>query len=131
VGDQFGFTKLVVGDLDKSAAFYSHVFGVKEQYRVHADICGREIDEILFETATPGGATFVLLRYADSPAPSSDEVILGFITEDVDGVCARAMDAGGSVTREARDQPEHGVRVAFVADVEGHLIEVVQPLGHN
>jgi predicted enzyme related to lactoylglutathione lyase len=126
--DHFGFTKLVVADLDKCAAFYSQVFGVKEQYRVHADICGREIDEILFEATAPGGASFVLLRFAGAISPSSEEVILGFIADDVDAVCARVAEAGGSVAQEAREQPEHGVKVAFVTDVENHLIEVVQLL---
>jgi predicted enzyme related to lactoylglutathione lyase len=34
--------------------------------------------------------------------------------------------AGGRVTDPIRAMPEHRVRVAFVRDVEGHLIEVVQ-----
>ena len=61
----FGFTKLVVADLDGSAAFYATVFGMVEQRRVHAEIAGRAIDEILFSNTAPGAATFVLLRFAD------------------------------------------------------------------
>jgi hypothetical protein len=34
--------------------------------------------------------------------------------------------AGGSVVDPIRALPEHRLRVAFVKDVEGHLIEVVQ-----
>jgi predicted enzyme related to lactoylglutathione lyase len=126
--DHFGFTKLVVADLDKSVAFYTQVFGVEEQHRVHAEIAGREIDEILFAPTAPGASTFVLLRYTDRSVPSNDEVIVGFITDDVDAVCARVVDAGGSIAQVAGEQPEHGVKVAFVTDVEGHLIEVVQLL---
>ncbi|GMU78057.1 MAG: hypothetical protein AMXMBFR46_08540 [Acidimicrobiia bacterium] len=124
----FGFTKLVVADLEASAAFYRDVFGVTEQYRVHADIAGREIDEILFEATAPGGSTFVLLRFVDTAAPASGEVIIGFVTDDLDGVFARATEAGGSVHEAIHDSPDHGVRVGFLADPEGHLIEVVQPL---
>jgi predicted enzyme related to lactoylglutathione lyase len=126
--DHFGFTKLVVADLEKSAAFYTAVFGLREQYRVSSDIAGRGIDEILFEATAPGAATFVLLRFAGTTAPSGDELILGFITDDVDGVMTRAVEAGGAVAQAPREQAEHGVKVGFVTDVEGHLVEVVQLL---
>jgi predicted enzyme related to lactoylglutathione lyase len=38
----------------------------------------------------------------------------------------RAKDAGGELVDPIRDNPDHGVRVAFVSDIEGNLIEVVQ-----
>jgi predicted enzyme related to lactoylglutathione lyase len=120
---------LVVADLDACAAFYTDVFGVREQYRVHDDIAGRVIDEILFESTAPGGGTFVLLRFTDAAtAPSSDGVVLGFVTDEIETLFTRAVDAGGSVVEDIHDAPEHGVRVGFLADVEGHLIEVVQLL---
>lgn len=126
--EHFGFTKLVVADLEASARFYSDVFGFKESGRVRADIAGRGIDEIMFHPTTPGGSTFVLLRFDDRSSPSADEVILGFISPDVDDVIARATAAGGGVAQEPVPQPAHGVKVGFVTDNEGHLIEVVELL---
>lgn len=126
--NHFGFTKLLVDDLDRAAAFYTEVCGVKEQYRVESEIGGRAIREILFEATAPGAATFVLLKFVDAPKPSNDEVILGFITDDVDAFCERALAAGGSLVETPRAQPKHGVKVGFVRDVEGHLIEVVELL---
>ena len=124
----FGFTKLVVADLEKSTAFYKSVCGLVEQARVDDKIAGRAISEILFNPATPGGATFVLLAYPDAPKPASGEVILGFATDDVDAFVARVRAAGGAVAEEAASRPDHGVRVAIVKDIEGHLIEAVQML---
>ena len=126
--DQFGFTKLLVVDLDKSAAFYSEVFGLKETARIESEIGGRALDEILFSPTSEGAGTFVLLKFHDATAPSANEVILGFVTPDVDSLTERAIAAGGSVVREALDYPELRVKVAFVADIEGHLIEVVQQM---
>jgi predicted enzyme related to lactoylglutathione lyase len=126
MGAHFGFTKLVVMDLDAAAVFYTEVFGVEEQYRVHAEIAGRVIDEILFKATAPGAATFALLRFADQRSASHDEVILGFITTDIDTLFAKAVNAGGAVAQAAESQPEHGVRVGFLRDPEGHLIEVVE-----
>ena len=126
--NHFGFTKLVVADLDRCATFYAEVFGLTEQARVTADIDGRRIDEIMYEPTAAGGASFVLLRFPDLASPGADGVIPGFVTDDAAGVVERTVAAGGSVVEGVRDRPEHGVRVAFVADVEGRLIEVVELL---
>jgi lactoylglutathione lyase len=124
----FGFTKLLVTDLEASSSFYQSVFGLRESTRIHSAIGDRTIDEILFDPQVEGGATFVLLKYEDVAKPSSDEVILGFLTSDLDGVLARSVEAGGAVAQPAAPRAEHGVNVAFVTDNEGHLIEVVEPL---
>jgi predicted enzyme related to lactoylglutathione lyase len=124
----FGFTKLVVADLERSAAFYAAVFGLVETGRVEAAIAGRKISEILFAPSAPGGATFVLLTYVGTENPAADEAILGFQTSDIDALVARAQAVGGSLHEAPRTVSEMRIRVAFVKDVEGHLIEVVQPL---
>lgn len=125
---QLAFTKLLVDDLEKTAAFYTSVCGLVETGRVEAEIAGRKISEIIFSAAFQGAATFVLLKFLDAPKPTNDEVILGFVTDDVDAFVARAEAAGGSVVQAPHDNVEHGVKVGFVTDVEGHLIEVVQML---
>jgi catechol 2,3-dioxygenase-like lactoylglutathione lyase family enzyme len=76
----FGFTKLVVGDLDRCAAFYSEVFGLREQNRVHDEIAGRPIDEILFQATAPGGGTFVLLRFADMTSTGSSPTRASYVS---------------------------------------------------
>ena len=127
-GTMFSFTKLLVNDLEKTAAFYKTVAGVTEQHRVESRIGGRAISEIIFDPPYQGAASFVLLKFLDAPKPTNDEVILGFITDDVDGFVERAGANGGTIVETPVDQPQHGVRVGFVTDVEGHLIEVVQLL---
>jgi len=71
----------------------------------------------------------VMLKYVNRPAPPIGEVLLGFITPDLAALLKRVSASGGKVVQEARDMPEHGVRVAFVTDPEGHMAEVVQLLG--
>ncbi|ATB32265.1 VOC family protein [Melittangium boletus] len=125
---KFGFTKLLVDNLEASAAFYKSVCGLVETRRVDATIAGRNIREILFAPGHEGGATFVLLKFLDAPKPTTDEVILGFMTDDIDAFVERAKAAGGAVAQSSSTTVEHGLKVAFVTDVEGHLIEVVQLL---
>jgi predicted enzyme related to lactoylglutathione lyase len=127
--DHFGFTKLLVHDLDKAAAFYKAVAGLTEMARVDAEIGGRPISEIIFNATGQGAATFVLLKFLDAPKPTNDEVILGFQTEDVAAFVGRAVDNGGTLVEQPYDNVAHGVKVGFVTDCEGHLIEVVQLLG--
>ena len=124
----FGFTKLVVADLDAAAAFYTTVFGFTEIGRVSAAIAGRPIDEIMYAPTAPGGSTFVLLRFADQATPAQHEVILGLIVTGLDACFARAVGAGGAVAQAPVDMTDHGMRVGFLTDPEGHLIEVVEPL---
>jgi len=126
--DHFSFTKLLVDDLEATAAFYKSVCGLTELARVDSAIEGRQISEIMFNATGEGAATFVLLKFVGAPKPHNDEVIIGFMTPDVEAFVQRAVAAGGSVAEEVKSMPEHGVRVAFVRDVEGHLIEVVQLL---
>lgn len=124
----FGFTKLLVTDLEASAAFYTAVCDLQELARVESTIGGRPISEIMYQPTGEGAGMFVLLQFTDQPAPGSEEVILGFQTTDVEAFIERALAAGGSLVEPVKDMPEHGVRVGFVADNEGHLIEVVELL---
>lgn len=124
----FGFTKLIVQDLEKSADFYKEVCGLTELARVSAAVNDRKIEEIMFNPTGPGTATFVLWKWLDREANVTDETILGFQTADIAAFVDRTRAAGGKVVQEIVPMPEHGVKVAFVTDPEDHLIEVVELL---
>jgi lactoylglutathione lyase len=123
-----GFTKLVVDDLDKVAAFYGSVCGLVEEGRGEDQIAGHPIQELYFKSDPPGTGTFTLTRFVDAPARSKPGVILGFVTDDINAFVERAQAAGGGVEQEAHPRPEFGVKVAFVTDTEGNLLEVVELL---
>lgn len=128
----FSFTKLVVNDLEKMARFYDEVYGFKQLQRVKAQVQQEPIDEIIMGPPGQQGPTMteslVLFKFVNRPKVPIGEVILGFITPDLAALIGRVRANGGSVVQEAMDLPEHGVRVAFLTDPEGHLTEVVQLL---
>lgn len=124
----FGFTKLIVQDLEAMATFYKDVAGLTESGRVQAMVGERAIDEIMFNATAEGGSTLVLFKFLDRTAPATEEVILGFITPDLEAFVERTKAAGGAIVTEIETQAEHGVKVAFVKDPEGHLLEVVELL---
>jgi predicted enzyme related to lactoylglutathione lyase len=125
---QFSFTKLLVDDLDRTAVFYQSVCGLVEHMRFDSTINGRPIREITFLPTYPGGGSLTLLKFMDTTTPTNDELILGLTTNDLDAFVERVNAAGGTVTDPIRAMPEMNLRVAFVQDIEGHLIEVVQLL---
>jgi catechol 2,3-dioxygenase-like lactoylglutathione lyase family enzyme len=127
--EHFSFTKLGVCDLEKTAAFYREVCGLVEWQRVqseHSASSGGPMREISFYPTAAGGGSLTLIHYPDAPGPVHGELILGFTTPDLDAFLARAERAGGRIARTITEMPEHGVRVAFVLDPEGHKLEVVQ-----
>lgn len=121
-----GFTKLVVDDMDKMSKFYGAVCGLIEEGRAEDLIGGRPIGEVYFRSDPPGTGTFTLTKFLDVSKPMSEGVILGFIAEDIDQFVEKAVAAGSTVIEPAHPRPDHGVKVAFVRDLEGNLIEVVE-----
>ena len=121
-----GFTKLVVGDLDKMSSFYRSVCGLIEEGRDEDKIGDRTFREVFFRSDPPGTGTFVLLQFVGCPRPAGQGVLLGFVADDIDRFMERAVAAGAAVIEAAHPRPEHGVKVAYATDIEGNLIEVVE-----
>ena len=57
------FTKLIVGDVDKMAAFYGEVFGLKPIERIQSEIGGDRIDEILLGVLREDGLVQPLIAH--------------------------------------------------------------------
>lgn len=122
----FGHIKLAVDDIDRCAAFYREVCGLVELGRAEAIMDGRAGTEVMFAPTAEGGPMLILVKFHDMSALRGAGVLLGFRTADLEAFCARAQAAGGRVTQGITSVPEHGVEVAFVADVEGNVLEVLQ-----
>jgi len=127
---RFGFTKLVVDDEEKLAVYYEEVYGLSPAQRLQGDAggLGEPFREIILG---PGGElspdeSLVLFKFVDRAAPRDQESILGFITENLDALVERIQANGGSLAGPLRSLPEHGVRVVFSTDPEGHLCENVE-----
>jgi len=123
----FSFTKLVVHDLEKAAAFYRDVYGLHAVQRVQAEIGSEAIDEIML-SHDPNAAfgSLVLLKFLPRPAAQPGESILGFVTDDLPALLDRVRAAGGRIHAPIKAMPELKLRVAFATDPEGHLAEIVQ-----
>jgi lactoylglutathione lyase len=122
------FTALVVEDLDKMSAFYAAVCGLVEARRAEQDIAGRRVEEVIFDSDPPDTGNFVLIKFLDSVKRSNQDVILGFVTDDIVAFVDRVRKAGGAVLREPYVNVSQGLKAAFITDVEGNVIEAVEIL---
>jgi lactoylglutathione lyase len=113
------FLKFTVSDLPAMEAFYEKAFGLTVQKRLDN---GSNIELIL---TNPKGLDLALVSYKDKRKVTLGNANgpIGFYLADVDGVYQRAMAAGG-VSRSAPGGAG-GLRVAIVADPEGHEIELL------
>jgi lactoylglutathione lyase len=117
---------LPVSDLDRSVAWYRDALGL-----THDSNAG-----------VPGGVAFVVaptgerleLLSVDSQNFDWDDPIsalragvghTAWRVDDLDGTYARAVEAGGRSVWTPRDTPEPGIRIAFVADPDGNLVELL------
>ena len=125
--------KLVVRDLETSERFYRAM-----GFKVVARNVGGEGDVAqeqcwLSTTGDRNAYVLILSRFLQFPSASAPayprEVWLVFTVSDVDATVRNAKTQGGSILRSGEDRPEHSVRAAVVADPEGHIIEVVGPMG--
>jgi len=121
----FAFTKLHVADLPAMERFYCGCLGFTVTARVDIGADSYNLEELIL--AVPGGSTQLnLLHYRGRPVPPAGEAVIGFTVADLDAALAAIVAAGGMVTVEPTAIPEHQLRLAYVADPEGHTLELLQ-----
>jgi predicted enzyme related to lactoylglutathione lyase len=124
-----GFAKLICRDEEAMANYYMAVYGYGLVQRVAGESDGEPFREVIL---APGGdwsrGSLVMFNFTDRAAPRDQQVILGFVVEDLDAVAKAIVANGGKLVGPIRDEPEHGVRVVFATDPEGALSENVQML---
>ena len=124
----YAFTKIIVADLAAMERFYVEVLGLSVRTRIAVDKPGYAIREtvlVIGESET----LLNLVQYLDRPCPLPGEAVVGLTVDDMDAVIAAATNASGSVITPPVDIPDHQLKVAYIADPEGHLLELLQPLG--
>lgn len=118
---RFNFVKIVVADLAAAEAFYTQAFGFAVQNRIDAPA----FREVML-AQKEGAFTLVLYHHTDGRSldAGSGWGPLGFIVRDCDAEHARVIGLGASEVRAPA--AFGGMKVSFVADPEGHEIELLQ-----
>ena len=123
------FTKLCVNDIERAAKFYESVCGLVEIRRMDAHMMGDPVTEIVYRATYPEGPMLILAKFTEAPAPATDEVILGFAVKDLEAMLERVEKGGGRILEPIQESPGFAMRHAFVADPEGHRIQLSSVVG--
>jgi catechol 2,3-dioxygenase-like lactoylglutathione lyase family enzyme len=128
---------LNVADLDSAERWYCAAFGYVRELAVRLDAL--ELDIVMLIHPERGDRFELLHRPGSRPglrAVDPPEAVLtegfGHVAFDVRGVDAefdRLVAAGARSVMTPRPSPEPGVRMAFVADPEGNLVELLDRSG--
>ena len=132
-GPRFDHVGLNVRDLPAAVAWYRAAFGLE----VELEFDLTEIDLRIAMLRSPLGHRLELLHRSGSrPGLRAADPVEAAATEgyghicfdlpDLDSGFAAVVAAGARPVVEPRPSPEKGVRMAFVHDPEGNLIELIQ-----
>ena len=124
---------LSVADLAAMAAWYGDVFG----FQVELTLRVEPLDLDIVMLVHPGAGDRLELLYRPgstrpaTPADPGEAALrqglghIAFDVPDLDTAFDRAVAAGAWPVMSPRPSPESGVRMAFVADPEGNLVELL------
>ncbi len=122
-GTTFGFTKIIVNDVDLMVDFYDRVLGMKLLETVTFPTL---VEKILAAPGQETGPFLVIYHEFDGPPLVIGNAWgpIGFHVADVDATYERAIAAGGrgDILFNYKDQ-----RIAMFFDPEGHRVELIGP----
>ncbi len=124
---------LAVADLAAAAAWYCHAFGLVPELTLRVEAIDLDIEMLIHPVH---GYRVELLHRAGSaadrkPATPGDAALregyghMAFDVPDLGPAYDRAVARGARPVMPPGPSPEAGVRMAFVADPEGNLIELL------
>jgi lactoylglutathione lyase len=127
-----GYVILIVKDVSASLAFYESAFGLSRRF--FTDDNGKAYGELETGATRLGFVSLELARttlkqeiIATSPDKPPFGAEIAFTTPDVPAFYARAVKAGAKAMSEPALKP-WGQTVAYLRDMDGHLVELCTPL---
>lgn len=132
----FDHVGLSVADLDAQVAWYCEAFGLRETTPFSIPPLSLRGT---FVVGVPGLAIELLERAGSVPGIQAADQAEALLTrgyghicirvDDVDTTHARLLGLGASERLAPQASPEPGVRMSFVSDPEGNLIELLDRAG--
>jgi lactoylglutathione lyase len=137
VAARFDHAGLAVADLAAETAWFCEVFGLVPELRLRVESLDLSIEMLIH----PGHGYRVELLHRPGSEPwrkprTPAEAALrqgyghvAFDVADLDAAYERAVGCGARPVMPPGPSPEAGVRMAFVADPEGNLVELLHRSG--
>jgi lactoylglutathione lyase len=125
---KLGYTILYVADVKQTLGFYEQAFGLTQKFLHDSGDYG-ELDT--GATALAFSSHRLMRELGKNPQPPQIEspcFEIALTTADVPAAVARAVTAGATL-RQAPAQMPWGQTIAYVADINGFLVEICTPMG--
>ncbi len=124
---QFRYTILYVNSVSDTLDFYASAFGLKIAMLHESGDYG-ELDtgstKLSFSSLKLMDA---LGKNPSTPKPDSPAFEIAFETDDVKTALAQALNAGATLVQDVEEMP-WGQTTAYVADINGFLVEICTPV---
>lgn len=117
---KIAFMKLIVDNLPRAKEFYESAFGFAQTNAFDTP----DFEEVMLQQ---DGNEFLLLLLAYKSRPCPDATThgaTGFVCTDLEASVHKALSAGATLKLAPKEVGP--TRVSFVADPEGHEIELIQ-----
>lgn len=123
----FALAKLVVGDLVGLEQFYTKALGFAVTARIEEGEDEHQLRELIL--GLPGAQPlFALLQYPNLPTPQPGEAVIVLMVADIEAALAAVEANGGRKLTDVIPVPDYNMVLAYVADPEGHKVELMQML---
>jgi len=123
-----------VADLARAQAWYAVAFGLKREFATRIDAV--DLDIVMLRDTEHGHRVELLHRPGSGPGLRAADPAEAALTEGfghlafgvagLDEVHGRLLGLGAREVMAPQPSPEPGVRMSFLADPEGNLIELVE-----
>jgi catechol 2,3-dioxygenase-like lactoylglutathione lyase family enzyme len=123
-----------VADLAQAEAWYTTAFGLEREFATRIDAV--DLDIVMLRDAEHGHRVELLHRPGSGPGLRATNPAEAALTEgfghlafgvaDLDEVHGRLLRHGAREVMPPQPSPEPGVRMSFLADPEGNLVELVE-----
>ena len=125
---KLGYTILYVANVKTTLDFYQKAFGLATRF-LHESGSYGELET--GATALAFSSRQLMTQLKKNPAaadPHSPCFEIALVTQDVPAAVARATAAGAQLIQQPEQMP-WGQTVAYVADLDGFLVEICTPVG--
>jgi len=142
IGFRLDHAGLAVADLAAARAWYCEVFGLKPELTLRVEVLELDIEmlihpehgyrlELLHRPGSAAGSAAASAAGSAKPAHPGEAALregyghIAFDVTDLDAAFEFAVARGARPVMPPGPSPERGVRMAWVADPEGNLVELM------
>lgn len=123
----FRYTILYVDDVAKTLDFYKKAFGFEKGFLHESGDYGELLSGVTKLAFSSTELMRQLGKNPKRPSASAPTFEIAFETDDVRAALERAVDAGGIMIQDVREEP-WGQTTSYVSDPNGYLIEICSPV---